>query len=144
MIKLGVGNIPTSLVPGTTGTTTTDFARFAASTTLRTYCSHVLGNRWQRTCRSWHVDMQLISVNAMSRWACKYTYSGSSRFQLTFTGPDALAPCVVEVWITDISTFLEPSTAWTAATCFAGHLGATLQTHFAHVLGDGPQLTRWC
>ena len=52
VIKLRVDNISTVLKPGTTGTTATEFARFAASATFRTHCGHVLGDRRQLTCRS--------------------------------------------------------------------------------------------
>ena len=41
---------------------------------------------------------------------------------LTFAGQDALDPCVIKIWVADISTVLEPSTAASAATEFAGCL----------------------
>ena len=56
--------------------------------------------------------------------------------KLTFTGLRALEPRVVEVCVTRISAFVEPSPAASATTQLAGFLeSATLETAFACSLG---------
>ena len=50
---------------------------------------------------------------------------------LTRAGPNALDPCMIEVWVTGISAVLEPSTAASATTEFAGFLDtAALGAYF--------------
>ena len=56
--------------------------------------------------------------------------------KLTFAGLNALDPCMIEVWVASISTVLEPSTAASATTEFAGFLNAAaLGAHLASYLG---------
>ena len=55
-----------------------------------------------------------------------------SRRELTFAGLEAIEPRVLKVRVTDIATFLEPSTAASTTTGVARFLvGATLGTPFA-------------
>ena len=43
---------------------------------------------------------------------------------LTFAGLNTLGPCVIELWVSDISTVLEPSPTASATAAFTGVLGS--------------------
>ena len=69
--------------------------------------------------------------------------------KLTFTGLNALDPCMIEVWVASISTVLEPSTAASATTEFAGFfdtaaLGARVAAYLAAYLGCARRRRRDC
>ena len=53
-----------------------------------------------------------------------YVHEEQDFHQRTFAGPNALNPCMIKVCVAGISTLVEPSTAASAATEFAGFLNS--------------------
>ena len=75
-----------------------------------------------------HILPQLLTPTKWIRWASTVRSKNLFACDKIFAGLDALAPCVIKVWVAGISTVLEPSTTGSAATELARFLGDAPRT----------------